>query len=152
MLSEVLRWLAAVSLGLYAGTMLAEAGVLVPFWRELPPGDFLRWYAANTKRLNGFFGIFTVAGVLAALLAAATSLWTGHPGRFWAATAAVVMAALLAGYFVYFEEANASFAHATIAPAEVPAALARWQLWHNVRTVLSVLAFVAALLAARAAP
>jgi len=151
-LAEWLRWAAAASLGIYAGAMLTEAGVLVPFWRTLAPGEFLRWYAGNATRLNGFFGPITIAGVLFALLAAALSLWQGHPGRWWALVAAGVMAALLAGYFAYFEQANARFAHATIAPDAVPAALERWQLRHNVRTALSVLAFFAALSAARAVP
>lgn len=149
-IAEALRWVAAASLGIYAGAMLTEAGVLVPFWRELPPADFLRWYRANTGRLNGFFGAVTVAAVLFALLAAATSLWQGHPGRWWAVAAAVVPLGLLGGYFAYFEPANVSFAEGTIAPDAVPAALARWHLWHNVRTALTVLAFVASLLAARA--
>lgn len=149
---EALRWAAAASLGVYAGAMLTEAGVLVPFWRALVPADFLRWYAANAARLNGFFGPLTIAAVLSTLLAAATSLWQAHPGRWPALLAAVVMAALLAGYFAYFEQANASFARGTIAPDDVPSALARWQLWHNVRTAFSLLAFVAALSAARATP
>lgn len=149
---EGLRWAAAASLGIYAGAMLTEAGVLVPFWRALAAPDFLRWYAANAARLNRFFGPLTVAGVLSTLLAAAASLWQAHPGRWSAVVAAAVMAGLLAGYFVYFEQANARFAQGAIAPDDVPRALARWQLWHNVRTGLSLLAFVAALSAARTAP
>lgn len=151
-LAEGARWAAAACLGIYAGAMLTEAGVLVPFWRALAPSDFLRWYAANAARLNGFFGPITVASVLLALVAAGTSFWLGHPGRWAALVAAAVMVGLLAGYFAYFEQANASFARGTLGLDAVPGALARWQLWHNVRTALSVFAFAAALLAARAAP
>lgn len=149
-LGEALGWAAVASLGVYAGAMLTEAGVLVPFWRALAPEDFLRWYAANATRLNRFFGPLTIAAVLSTLLAAATSLWQAHPARWPALIAAAVMAGLLAGYFAYFERANASFAEGTIAPDDVPNALARWQLWHNVRTALSMLAFAASLAAASA--
>src|SRR5512139_415517 len=77
-LAETLRWVAAAILGIYAGSMLTEGGVLVPFWRSLPATEFLRWYGANAGRLNGFFGAVTIASLLLALLAAAASLWQGH--------------------------------------------------------------------------
>jgi hypothetical protein len=150
-LAEALRWAAAAALGIYAGAMLTEGGVLVPFWRGLAPAEFLRWYAANARRLNAFFGALTVAALVASVLAAAASLWEGHPGRGSAVAAAGVMVGLLAAYFAYFERANASFAQATIAVDAVPAALARWRRWHDVRMVCSVAAFAAALSAVRAA-
>ena len=146
---EALRWLSVVSLGIYAGAMLTEGGVLVPFWRSLPPAEFLRWYAANAERLNSFFGALTAAAGVLTLLAAAGSLWEGHPGRWGSVAAAVIMLAIVAGYFVYFEHANASFATGTIALEAVPAELARWGAFHHTRSVVSVLAFCAALLAAR---
>ncbi len=55
----------------------------------------------------------------------------------------------MASFFVYFERANASFAEGTIAVDAVPAELARWSAWHDVRTLLSMLALGASLLALR---
>jgi hypothetical protein len=148
-LCEALRWLTVVVLGLYAGSMLTEGGVLVPFWRSLPPAEFLRWYAANAERLNSFFGALTAAAGVLALLAAAGSLWEGGAARWWSVAAALVMLAIVAGYFVYFEHANASFATSTIALEAVPVELARWGAFHHTRSAVSVLAFCAALLATR---
>jgi hypothetical protein len=147
--SEALRWLSVVTLGIYAGAMLTEGGVLVPFWRSLPPAEFLRWYAANADRLLAFFSPVTTAAGVLALLAAAGSLWEGHPGRWWSVAAAVIMLAIVAGYFVYFEAANVRFATATLAPEAVPAELARWGTFHHTRSLASVVALCAALLAAR---
>jgi len=56
---------------------------------------------------------------------------------------------IVASFFVYFEPVNASFAAATIALDAVPAELARWSAWHNARTVLSLVALAASLLALR---
>jgi hypothetical protein len=53
---------------------------------------------------------------------------------------------------VYFQHANASFAAATLAPTELPAELLRWERWHVVRVVLSVLALLAAVLSLRRGP
>lgn len=146
---ELLRYLAAASLGIFAGAMLTEGGVLVPFWRSLAPGDFLRWYAANAGRLLAFFSPITAVSAGLALLAALASLWEGHPGRWWALAAAGLALVAVASFFVYFEQANTSFEKATIAVDAVPAALARWRTWHNARTALSLAALAASLLALR---
>ena len=54
--------LAVLGLGLSAGALLAEAGVLVPFWQAQKPEAFLDWYRENASRLLGFFGPLEAAG------------------------------------------------------------------------------------------
>lgn len=139
---------AAAALGVYVGAMLTEGFVLVPYWRSLPPEEFLRWYAANAERLVGFFGPVTAAATLLALAAAGLAFWQGHPGRFAAGLAAAIMVALIVGFFVYFEPANERFAQATVAAADVPAELVTWAAWHHARTALAAVAFAASLVAA----
>ena len=147
LVGDLLRYVAAAALGVYAGAMLTEGFVLVPFWRALPPAEFLRWYAANDRRLVGFFGPVTSAAGVTALAAAGVSLWEGHPGRWPAVVAAVLMLVSVAAYFVYFERVNARFAAAAIPVDDVGAELARWNAWHTMRTVLSGVALAAALAA-----
>jgi hypothetical protein len=144
---EVLRWLSAAALGVFAGAMLTERGVLVPFWRTLAPAEFLRWYGANGGRLVAFFGPVTTTSAVLALLAAVGSVAERHPGRWWAVAAALIALGIVASFFVYFERANATFAEGSIPAAAVPAALARWSAWHDARTALSLVAFGAALAA-----
>ena len=146
---DVLRYLAAAALGIFAGAMLTEAGVLVPYWRSLAPAEFLRWYSANAQRLFAYFSPVTSVSAVLAILAAVASLWQGHPGRWYALTAAVLAVLIVASFFVYFEHANASFAASTIAVDAVPAELARWSVWHNTRTAFSLVALAASLLAIR---
>jgi hypothetical protein len=55
---------------------------------------------------------------------------------------------VLAAFPLYFQQANARFAEATIAPAEVAVELRRWSNWHWVRAVLAVAAFAVAVVAA----
>jgi hypothetical protein len=146
---DLLRYAAAASLGIYAGAMLTEGGVLVPYWRSLAPAEFLRWYAANAQRLLAFYGpVTSISGILT-LLSAVASLWEGHPGRWWALAATLIALVVIGSYFLYFEQANASFAAATIAVEAVPAELARWGTLHNARSALCVAALVASLLAIR---
>jgi hypothetical protein len=146
---DLLRHLSVAALGIFAGAMLTEGGVLVPFWRALGPEEFLRWYAANGGRLLAFFSPVTSVSAVLGVLAALGSFWEGHPGRWYALAAALLVLLAVASFFVYFEQANASFAAGTIAVDAVPAELARWSTWHGARTVLSLLALVAALLSIR---
>lgn len=141
---EVVRFLSAASLGLFAGGMLTEGCVLVSYWRSLAPAEFLAWYAANAQRLQGFFGPLTTVTALLSLAAALVSLWEGHPSRWLTLLAAVVM---VATFFLYFGKANASFAKGSLGVDEVAAELTRWARWHWWRTGLSFVAWAAAMMA-----
>jgi hypothetical protein len=147
LLADVLRLLAVAAVGIFVGSMLTEGLVLVPFWQSLAPGDFLTWYAANDQRLLDYFAPLTVVAALLPLAAAVLSLWVGHPNRWYAVFAFVVMAVIVAMFPLYFQGVNQSFSTASIAPSDVAPALERWAAWHWVRTALSVAALVAALLA-----
>jgi hypothetical protein len=145
----ILKLLSAAAIGLFAGAMLTEGGVLVPYWRALAPGDFLAWYAANDRRLLGVFGPLTAAAALLALAAAAAAVWARDPGRWPALVAAGIMVAAVLMFPLYFQQANARFAAGIVPPAELPAELARWAAWHWGRTALAAVAFVASMLALR---
>jgi uncharacterized membrane protein len=147
--TSTVQLVAAICLGVYAGAMLTEGFVLVPWWQSLPPADFLAWYAANDERLLAFFGPLTTWTAVASLLSAALAIATKHPSRWLTVVAAVLTLAAVASFFVYFEAANASFSAATIAPEAVTGELARWGAWHHSRTLLSIVAFACALLALR---
>ena len=142
-----LQFLSVASLGIFVGAMLTEGFVLVPYWRSLPPADFFAWYAANDQRLLGFFGPLTAVTAVLAVAAAVSALWAGHPGRWLALLAAVLSVVVVSTFFVYFEQANASFAAASIDAAAVATELARWAAWHWVRTALSVIALFFAMAA-----
>lgn len=141
-----LQFLSVASLGIFVGAMLTEGFVLVPYWRALPPADFFAWYAANDQRLLGFFGPLTAVTAVLAVAAAVSALWAGHPGRWLALLAAVLSVVVVSTFFVYFEQANASFAAATIKADDLSAELSRWATWHWLRSALSLAALAAALL------
>lgn len=145
-LSESARFLAAASLGVFAGGMLTEGCVLVPYWRSLKPSEFFAWYAANGQRLQGFFGPLTIVTTLLALAAGLSSLCEGHPAGWLATLAAGLSVAVVLTFFVYFGKANKSFANASFPADEVAAELDRWARWHWWRTGLSFLALAAAMM------
>ena len=149
-IASMVGFLAAIALGLSAGALLAEAGVLVPWWRSLPPQSFLSWYAANASLLFDFYSRVEIASTVLALVAAALYRYhRGGAGGFFIASAALTLT-ILACFPVYFQPVNASFAAATIEVDQVATELGRWATWHWVRTAIGVGAFALAVLGVRA--
>jgi hypothetical protein len=146
-LCDALQLASAVALGLFAGAMLTEGCVLVPWWRSLDPAEFFAWYAANDRRLVRFFGPLTAAAALLALSAAAASIAVGDVGRGAATLAAGLMVVAVVMFPLHFQRVNARFATASIRPDELPGALRRWEKWHWLRTALAIGAFGWALMA-----
>lgn len=139
-LAHLLQLASAGLLGLFAGAMLTEGFVLVPYWRSLSAEAFFAWYAANDRRLMSFFSPVTAAAAVVTLAASLASVWAGVPGRWAASASAALMLACVAAFFAWFEEANASFSAASVPVAELPKALSRWASWHHARTVVAVVA------------
>ena len=140
---------AAGALGLTAGALLAEAAVLVPFWRSLEPAHFLEWYSANAGLLFRFFAPLEITATAIAVTAAAFERWPLRGDSGYLLAAALLSVAVLGAFPLYFAEVNASFADGTIAHEAVADELGRWAAWHWTRTVLAVAAFGAALLRLR---
>ena len=132
-------------LGVFAGAMLTEAVVLVPYWRSLAPAEFFAWYAANDRRLLGYFGPLTAVTAIVVVAAAMVALATRHPGGANAISAVLMMVPVVASFPLYFKRANERFAAASIAPDEVAAELARWSKWHQARTSAALVALIQAM-------
>jgi hypothetical protein len=143
---EIIRFLSVVSIGIFVGSMLTEGCVLVPYWRSLSADDFYTWYAANGQRLQDFFGPITTITALLSITAATVSLLEKHPKKWFALLAAIISLAVVSTFFLYFKEANLSFANAGLKDDELAKELIRWSKWHWIRTGMSFLAFTASLI------
>ncbi len=139
--------LATLALGLSAGALITEAGILVPYWRSSQPEEFLRWYQQHASLLVRFFGSLEVLSTLLVVAAALLSWFTGRPGSGLLGLSAGLTLLVLAAFPLYFQKANASFSAGTIAVDAVARELRRWSRWHWVRTLVAIGAFVAAALA-----
>jgi hypothetical protein len=139
----VLTIVVALALGLFAGSLVLEGLVLVPFWRTLPPDEFFRLHHAFGPRLFRYFAPLTALAVLVSLASALIA----HPTSWQRVAAAGCAALTLAAFPLFFARANREFAHRSITDAQLPRALDRWAMVHMLRTATCVLAFVFALLA-----
>jgi hypothetical protein len=121
--------------------------LLVPFWRELAPGDFLTWFGMNARRMFVFFTPLQLGSAILASAAAVAALRSASPSRHLAVSAAVFAIAVLVPYFLFFQRANAGFADPAADVDAVAAQLARYAAWQWLRIGLGAVAFVASLLA-----
>jgi hypothetical protein len=149
-IATALAVLAVIALGLSAGAMVAEGAVLVPWWRSMPPELFLRWYAENASRLFDVFGSLEIAGAVVAVGAGALYRHQRCGSGGFYVGSAVLAAAVLAGFPLFFQQVNASFAAGTITIDRVAPELGRWAMWHWARTGIGIAAFATAVLGLRA--
>jgi hypothetical protein len=146
--SHLLPLLAALSLGLLAGALLAEDRLLVPYWRTLSAEAFYALHPTYGPLLYRFFAPLTMAAPPAAVLAAVqVTLQSGGlaPRSLAAIAAAVLTCSLVAIYLVFFKAANDAFVQRAVSATDLPTVLARWAAWHRARVVVCVSAFALSL-------
>lgn len=135
---EILTIVTTAVIGLYAGSLLTEAMILVPFWRRMSAEDFFARHGDMGPSLFRYFAPLTVLAVILSVVSAALA-----GGRHvWAA--GLCLTALLI-FFVYFKKANQSFADHSLSNEGLPAELARWSAWHWTRTVIIITALLISL-------
>jgi hypothetical protein len=128
--------LSLVTLCLATGAMAFIAVVLVPMWRAMEPNAFLSTYVAFAPRTRPFLIPLGAMTLVAALVAAAVALWRGDAAASWTIAAAVLVAAWVAVYPLYFTGADALFTAAGADATAATAELARFQTWQWVRVAL----------------
>lgn len=143
----MLNVLAAALLGVSLGGMLAAGVLLVPFWRELAPADFLVWFGANARRMFVFYTPLQLGSAILAITAAVVAFRSKSPSRNWAGIAALFAIAVLVPYFLFFQRANAGFADPAANVDEVAGRLARYAAWQWLRIGFGAVAFGSSLLA-----
>jgi hypothetical protein len=146
----MLNVFAAALLGVSLGGMLTAGVLLVPFWRELAPADFLAWYGANGGRMYVFFTPLQLGGAILASVAAVAAIRSKSPSRHFAAIAAAFAIAVLVPYFLFFQRTNAGFADPAADVATVASQLASYASWQWLRIAFGAVAFVSSLLAIHA--
>jgi hypothetical protein len=134
-------------MGISAGASLAEAAVMVPFWKEMGSGEFYDWYSANHVRLVDFYSPLQILSAVGAVLAYIWLLLKRESGKWPMLFALLSNLAVLVLFFVYFKDSNAAFTERTIPADQLPTALAEWGRWQWARVSIATLAFVAALFA-----
>ena len=147
MITLTLLILTAFVLGLFTGSLLTEAVILVPHWRSLAPKTFLELHSAFGPRLYKYFAPLTIAATVMPIVSASYCLWIHSDATAFSVATAILILSTFGIYFYYFKSANASFASGLVGVEGLPDELRRWAMWHWIRTVLAMVALFFTLVA-----
>ena len=133
--------LTTIVLGLFAGSLLTEASILVPYWRRMKPSEFFDLHSSLGPNLFRYFAPLTA---LAVGIAVATTILDDFNNLAWVISAGLSVITL-AIFFIYFRVANNSFAEHDLSDSDLEKELRRWSNWHWFRTVLMIIALAASI-------
>ena len=136
-MADILYLISTLLIGLYAGSLLTEAMVLVPYWRKMDAAEFFRLHGTLGPKLFRYFAPLTTLTVVSAI---AVPLLNQGKTLAWIISAGLCAATLII-FFAYFKKANQSFAQHSLSDAALKDELTRWSRWHWLRTVLVIIAF-----------
>lgn len=70
---KIILLLSTAILGIFLGTQLTEAALIVPYWKGLSPDDFFTFYKTYGNELHQFYSPMTIA---ATILPVITLVWS----------------------------------------------------------------------------
>lgn len=145
MVYKILLILSTATLGVFLGTQLSEAALIVPYWKSLTANDFFEFYRVNGQKLHQFYAPLTIASTILPILTLAFSMFgkSKIDLRLWLMTVFSIL--FFSSFFVYFKDANLSFAQRTITNEALPLELIKWGQWHWGRVVCETVAFICGL-------
>ena len=139
--------LTVLILGLFTGSLLTEAMILVPFWRSLKPETFLEHHSSMGPQLYKYFAPLTILATVIPTITAAYCTWDSGEILTYPNLSSLLVLLILGIYFLYFKAANESFATGSVGVDGLASELRSWSTWHWIRTVMAMVAFGSATLA-----
>lgn len=149
MIIEVLQMISSLALGLLVGSLLAEAMILVPYWRSMEPKEFLSLHSTLGPRLFLYFAPLTILATIFPVLAAVVPVILGATFHWLSLVPAIITLLMLAIYMGYFKGANDSFKTGSVGVEGLSEELTKWAKWHWIRVALGIVAFITSLLVIR---
>lgn len=142
---KIILLLSTGILGIFLGTQLAEAALIVPYWKGLSPDHFFAFYKTYGNKLHQFYSPLTIAATILPVIALVWSLLTKQKIDLFMWIMVVFTLLFFSTYFLYFKEANLSFSERTITNEILPYKLKEWANWHWGRISCESVAFVCGL-------
>jgi hypothetical protein len=145
MVYKILLILSTATLGVFLGTQLAEAVLIVPYWKNLSANDFFEFYRVYGQKLHQFYAPLTIASTILPITTFVFSFFGKSKTDWYLWLMTIFSILFFASFFVYFKEANLSFAERTISNEALPQELIKWGRWHWGRIVCETGAFICGL-------
>lgn len=145
MVSEILLISSSSILGVFLGAQIAEAYLLVPYWKALPADEFFELHKVYGSKIHQFFAPLTITATLLPLITVVYGIANHFHDPLLLGLMGISTIAFFSTYFLYFEKANNSFVDRALCDEELSLELDRWGAWHWGRIFFELIAFVCAL-------
>ena len=145
MILKILLMLSTCSLGVFLGTQFAEAALIVPYWKGLSSDDFFAFYKTYGEKLHQFYAPLTIASTVFPVCTFVCSLFSKTKTEPFMWLMLIFSLLFFSTFFIYFKEANLSFAMRTISNEALPNELLKWENWHWTRVFCEAIAFISGL-------
>ena len=133
-------------LGIFAGAQIAEAVLLVPYWKSIKPSAFFQFYKNYGKSIYQFFAPLTIAATVFPVGTAIYTLISNQGNQLLAILLAFFTLAFFSTFYLYFKKANASFTNGSLSEEALPKELKRWGNWHWTRICFELAALICAII------
>ncbi len=145
-MDQILHLLSSGILGIFLGAQLAEAKLLVPYWKTLSADDFFELHETYGTKIHSFFAPLTIAATAIPLLTVGLTFLHQSESLILYVILGIATLAFFSTYFLYFKTANGKFTARSISNEELPGELYKWEIWHWGRIWFECLAFGCSLL------
>lgn len=146
MISEILLLCSSGVLGIFLGAQIAEAGLLVPYWKTLKADDFFQFYQRYGKKIQQFFAPITIIATVVPLMTTIYHLINQQEHQLLLGLMGISTLAFFSSYFLYFKKANKRFSDRNLPNEILSAEITRWGNWHWGRICFEGIAFICSLL------
>ncbi|RBW63174.1 hypothetical protein DS884_00435 [Tenacibaculum sp. E3R01] len=143
----VLLLLSSGILGIFLGAQIAEAFLLVPYWKNLKENDFFELHKVYGKKIHHFFAPLTIAAVFVPLITIIVHIFCQtNKNNLLLGVMGFSTIAFFLTYFLYFRKTNKSFSERSIDNKKLQKELIKWGNWHWSRIFFEFIAFICSLL------
>ena len=139
---DILILISSAVMGIFLGAQIAEALLIVPYWKSLTAEQFYAFYKRYGDGLHRFFAPLTVAATILPILLFVVGLLTDDKRLDLLVALICCVALFFSTFFVFFKKANDRFRTQDIEPSQLPKALKIWGKWHWLRISFECLAFL----------
>ena len=130
-------------LATFCGVMICIYTAHVPFWKQVPPEEFLDWFSTYSGGISNATGPF---GMLSLVLPLITLIltWSNTNSRLYWLLSFLLILGVIAITMVFFVKTNTSFMNKTVAVEAIPDTLVTWGKLHLVRIIMTAFSAISA--------
>jgi hypothetical protein len=139
---KILLTLSTGVLGIFFGTQLTEAVLIVPYWQDMSADEFFVLYKTYGKQIQQFYTPLTIVATILPIVTLIFSIIRNLRISIEMWMMSIFTILFFSTFFIYFKEANNSFMERTISNEALPKELLTWSYWHWGRVVCESFAFI----------